>query len=94
MFQKTKKLTVATIQLKRIYAQTEQTDGFRILVDRLWPRGLKKETANIDAWMKEVAPPASLRKWFKHEPEKWKKFSKEYEAELKKSEAIKELLQR
>lgn len=79
------------IEIKRVYSPQE-TDEFRILVDRLWPRGLKKETANIDVWMKEVAPSPSLRKWFNHDPEKWEVFSKEYEAELEKSGAVKELL--
>ena len=59
------------------------TDGYRILVDRLWPRGISKETAQIDEWNKEVAPSTELRKWFNHDPEKWKEFSGKYLAELK-----------
>lgn len=71
------------IKTKRVYEQPEKEDGFRILVDRLWPRGLTKEKAKIDLWMKEVAPSNELRKWFGHEPEKWDEFRKRYSEELK-----------
>lgn len=81
------------IQIKRIYDPPENTDGFRILVDRLWPRGIKKEAANIDVWLKAVAPSNNLRKWFNHETDKWEKFSEAYQLELKNSEAMKELIQ-
>jgi uncharacterized protein YeaO (DUF488 family) len=84
---------MTTILLKRVYDPAEKSDGFRILVDRLWPRGLKKENAHADVWMKEVAPSAALRKWFNHEPEKWIEFNKKYKAELKSSPQIKELIQ-
>jgi len=76
------------ILIKRIYAPFEKSDGLRILVDRLWPRGIKKENAKIDAWLKEVAPSASLRKWFNHDPENWNEFVKRYKAELKQSQAL------
>lgn len=80
------------IKIKRIYEPYEKSDGFRVLVDRLWPRGIKKETAHIDHWMKEVAPSANLRKWFNHDPEKWAGFKTFYKAELKDAAAIKELV--
>lgn len=72
----------ATIQVKRIYEDAHAQDGFRILVDRLWPRGIKKEQAKIDLWLKEIAPSDSLRKWFNHEPEKWEEFKQRYFKEL------------
>ncbi|WP_206513762.1 DUF488 domain-containing protein [Pseudoflavitalea rhizosphaerae] len=80
------------IQIKRAYEKQEQTDGYRILVDRLWPRGLSKATLHADQWLKDVAPSTELRKWFNHDPEKWKEFSRRYKAELKGSDAMKELL--
>jgi len=79
------------IKVKRAYEPHSRGDGFRILVDRLWPRGIKKEEAHIDKWLKDIAPSADLRKWFNHEPEKWTAFSKKYEAELRKSPALPEL---
>ena len=80
------------LQIKRVYDPPEEKDGFRVLVDRLWPRGLKKEPAYIDVWMKEIAPSPTLRKWFNHTPEKWDQFSREYEQELKQAKAGKTLL--
>ncbi len=71
------------VKIKRIYEPPERKDGFRILVDGLWPRGIKKENAPLDQWMKSVAPSAALRKWFAHDPEKWKGFMKKYTEELK-----------
>ena len=62
------------VNVKRIYEEYEKSDGYRILVDRLWPRGIKKEKAQIDSWMKEVAPSTALRKWFAHDPDKWQGF--------------------
>jgi uncharacterized protein YeaO (DUF488 family) len=79
------------IQTKRIYLPAAKTDGFRVLVDRLWPRGVRKEDAHLDLWLKEVAPSTELRKWFNHEPEKWKDFCTKYKAELKNSAAMSEL---
>jgi uncharacterized protein YeaO (DUF488 family) len=72
-----------TIQLKRVYEKPEPADGTRILVDRLWPRGLTKEKAAIDIWLKNVAPSAELRKWFGHDPKKWRGFRSRYHTELK-----------
>jgi uncharacterized protein YeaO (DUF488 family) len=79
------------IHIKRIYEPFSAKDEFRVLTDRLWPRGIKKENAHIDLWLKEVAPTTPLRLWFDHDPEKWKEFRKKYLAELKGSEALKEL---
>lgn len=71
------------IRLKRAYEDPSSEDGERILVERLWPRGLTKEKAKIDLWLKDVAPSPELRKWFSHDPAKWKEFCKRYESELK-----------
>lgn len=70
------------IALKRIYDQAEEEDGTRILVDRLWPRGVKKEEASLDGWWKSLAPSDELRKWFGHDPDKWSEFKKRYRKEL------------
>ena len=75
-----------TIRLKRVYEKPEKVDGFRILVDRLWPRGLTKEKAALDLWLKELAPSTELRKWFEHDPKKWKSFRRRYLTELKNRE--------
>jgi len=72
------------VRLKRVYDKPSKQDGVRILVERLWPRGLTKEKARIDLWLKEIAPSDGLRKWFGHDPDKWNDFRKRYEAELKK----------
>lgn len=74
------------IKIKRVYEKPEKSDGFRILVDRLWPRGLTKEKAALDLWLKDIAPTTELRKWFNHDPEKWKEFIKKYLKELKENE--------
>jgi uncharacterized protein YeaO (DUF488 family) len=71
------------IQLKRVYEPPAPEDGVRILVDRLWPRGLSKEKAAVDHWMKEIAPSAELRKWFGHDPDRWAEFRRRYMAELR-----------
>lgn len=71
------------IKIKRVYENPSKEDGKRILVDRLWPRGLTKEKANIDLWLKDIAPTTELRKWFGHDPYKWKEFKKRYRLELK-----------
>lgn len=78
------------IRLKRVYEPPDKNDGWRVLVDRMWPRGLTKERASVDVWMKEIAPSDALRKWFGHEPEKWTSFERKYRAELA---AKKDLLQ-
>jgi uncharacterized protein YeaO (DUF488 family) len=72
-----------TVKIKRVYEQPADDDGIRILVDRLWPRGLTKEKAHIDLWLKEIAPSTALREWFAHDPKKWKSFRGRYETELK-----------
>jgi uncharacterized protein YeaO (DUF488 family) len=74
------------IRLKRIYDHPSKEDGFRILVDRLWPRGIAKEGAAIDLWLKEVAPSPELRQWFNHEVPKWEEFKKRYGSELLQSQ--------
>lgn len=71
------------MKIKRVYEKPEPEDGTRILVDRLWPRGLTKEKAQVDIWLKNIAPTTELRKWFGHDPEKWKEFQKRYLIELK-----------
>jgi uncharacterized protein YeaO (DUF488 family) len=76
------------IALKRAYEEPKRGDGFRILVDRLWPRGVSKEVAEIDLWLKEIAPSAELRKWFGHEPAKWGKFRERYFKELDKNPEV------
>ena len=70
------------IALKRVYDEPEPSDGTRVLVDRLWPRGLSKERARVDLWLKEIAPSSELRTWFGHDPEKFAEFRRRYEAEL------------
>ena len=71
-----------TIKLKRVYEPPASTDGTRILVERLWPRGLAKEKAKVDVWLRDVAPSTALRKWFDHDPVRWKSFRDKYFAEL------------
>jgi len=70
------------IQLKRIYEDPSEDDGYRVLVDRLWPRGVSKEAARLDEWCKDIAPSPELRKWFDHDPEKFEDFAKRYKTEL------------
>ena len=82
------------IRIARVYETPAKNDGWRVLVDRLWPRGLKKKVAGVDEWMKEIAPSNELRKWFGHKPERWPEFQKRYRAELgKKKELLKKLRQ-
>lgn len=81
------------VTVKRIYDETSKADGFRVLVDRIWPRGIAKKAAAIDSWAKEIAPSTELRKWFNHDPAKWSEFQKRYRDELKEQmPAVKELL--
>ena len=82
------------IKIKRVYLQPDEEDGMRILVDRLWPRGLTKEKASVDLWLKEIAPSTELRKWFGHAPERWKEFQARYRAELRKNTEQVSLLKR
>jgi uncharacterized protein YeaO (DUF488 family) len=81
------------VQLKRAYVEPEASDGTRVLVDRLWPRGLTKEKARIDLWLKEVAPSAELRTWYGHVPERWEEFRRRYLKELE-AEPAREALER
>jgi len=83
------------IRIKRVYEEPDKDDGVRILVDRLWPRGLTKEKARVDLWLKEIAPSTELRKWFDHDPKKWKNFRGRYETEIRhKDDLIKVLNQK
>lgn len=80
-----------SVAIKRVYDKPAETDGTRILVDRLWPRGLSKRKAALDGWNKDVAPSPALRKWFGHRPERFTEFAKRYRAELKDNDAVTEL---
>ncbi len=71
------------IHLKRVYEPPSDSDGVRLLVERLWPRGLSKDRAKIDVWMRDVAPTPALRRWYQHEPSRWAEFRRRYTAELK-----------
>jgi uncharacterized protein YeaO (DUF488 family) len=82
------------IQLKRVYETPTRKDGMRILVDRLWPRGLTKRRAAVKLWLKDVAPSTELRKWFGHDPSKWKQFQARYRKELREKKDAIELLKR
>ena len=77
-----------TIKLKRAYDQPGAEDGTRVLVDRLWPRGLTKEKARVDLWLKEIAPSTELRNWFGHDPARWAEFKRRYRAELKQKKEL------
>ena len=81
-----------SIKIKRVYEQPTDDDGSRVLVDRLWPRGLTKEKAHVDLWLKEIAPGTELRQWFRHDPEKWKRFRGRYETELRHNAELIEML--
>jgi Uncharacterized conserved protein len=80
------------ITISRIYNETSKSKGYRILVDRLWPRGITKEKLKLDKWMKEIAPTDELRKWYLHDPEKWDEFKRRYFKELDKNPLTAELL--
>jgi uncharacterized protein YeaO (DUF488 family) len=80
------------IKLKRIYQQPDSGDGKRILVDRLWPRGISKDDAKLDGWLKEIAPSDALREWFGHDPARWEEFRKRYREELKLQDELLEQL--
>ena len=83
------------IRLKRAYEKPAPDDGLRVLVERLWPRGLSKEHAAVDLWMKDVAPSSELRRWFNHDPAKWNEFQTRYRAELRqKNDEVEELRQK
>jgi len=76
------------VLLKRAYEPPSPEDGFRVLVERLWPRGLTKERAQVDLWLKEIAPSPELRKWYSHDPAKWVEFQARYRAELEQNSAV------
>jgi uncharacterized protein YeaO (DUF488 family) len=76
------------VRIKRIYAPVAEGDGYRILVDRLWPRGVSKVAARIDLWMRDIAPSTVLRLWFNHDPAKWEEFCERYRAELREQQAL------
>ena len=81
------------VQIARVYDLPESTAGFRVLVDRLWPRGIKKANLKLDCWMKDLAPSNELRRWFNHDPQRWDQFRQRYFAELNtKTDAVSELL--
>jgi uncharacterized protein YeaO (DUF488 family) len=79
------------IRIKRIYEPAAEDDGLRILVDRVWPRGISRYDAKIDHWFREIAPSTDLRKWFGHKPERWQEFRRRYGAELKANPALQQL---
>ena len=76
------------IKLKRVYEPPSEDDGIRILVERLWPRGISKEKAKVDEWLKEIAPSQELRKWFQHDPAKWNEFQERYRKELDQNQEL------
>jgi uncharacterized protein YeaO (DUF488 family) len=80
-----------SLAIKRVYAPPGPRDGKRVLIDRLWPRGLGKDVAAVDLWLKDVAPSTELRKWFGHDPRRWDEFRKRYRAELEGGEALAKL---
>lgn len=79
---------MSRLSIKRIYEDPADTDGFRILVDRIWPRGVSKERAAIDLWLKDVAPSSALRTWFGHDPDRWTEFRQRYARELDGNQAV------
>lgn len=80
-----------SVVLKRIYEEEKPLGGHRVLIDRVWPRGISKEDANLDEWMKDIAPSSSLRKWFAHDPDKFESFKEAYKNEIKESDAMSKL---
>ncbi len=82
------------IKIKRVYEPTDKDDGTRILVDRLWPRGLTKAKASVDLWLKEIAPSTELREWFGHDIRKWKRFRGRYQTEIRHNADLMKLLKR
>lgn len=80
------------LRIKRVYDPVDSEDGFRVLIDRLWPRGLSKEKVKLDLWLKEIAPSTELRQWFNHDPAKWPEFRQRYFSELdSREEEVKEI---
>ncbi|PID25770.1 DUF488 domain-containing protein [Sporosarcina sp. P7] len=82
------------VQIKRIYDDAEKADGLRVLVDRVWPRGMSKQAAQVNEWLKEIGPSTELRQWFNHDPGKFDDFKKKYKEELKNNEAQQEELEK
>ncbi len=76
------------VATKRVYEKHDKKDGYRTLVDRLWPRGISKARAHLNLWLKDIAPSTELRKWFAHDPKKWSEFKRKYRAELKKNKHL------
>lgn len=85
-------MSSASIRIKRIYEPAAEGDGYRILVDRLWPRGVPKAEAHLDLWMREIAPSTALRRWFNHEPAKWEEFCERYRIELREQQPLLETI--
>jgi uncharacterized protein YeaO (DUF488 family) len=83
---------MSKVQVKRVYEEPSASDGYRVLIDRLWPHGVSKERAAVDLWLKEIAPSPDLRIWFNHEPAKFKEFSRRYVSELKSNPSLADLL--
>ena len=83
-----KKVSAGNVKLKRAYEPPAVDDGTRILIDRLWPRGITKERAAIDQWMKDIAPSTELRKWFSHDPARWDEFRRRYAKEVHRNAAL------
>lgn len=81
-------MAAAKIRLKRVYEERSAEDGVRVLVERLWPRGLTKERAGVDVWLKEIAPSPELRKWYGHDPAKWEEFKRRYVEELRRNPEV------
>lgn len=80
-----------SVHIKRVYEEPSASDGYRVLVDRLWPRGVSKEKAKLDVWLKEIAPSTELRAWFGHKPELFAEFSQRYKIEIKKNPVLPQL---
>ncbi len=79
------------LKIKRVYEQPAEEDGTRVLIDRLWPRGISKEAAKIDRWIRDIAPSTELRKFFEHDPDRWKEFSERYRKELEENPIVREV---
>lgn len=89
-----RKQQIPEIKLKRVYDRPLKSDGYRILVDRLWPRGLRKEKAALDEWTKDLAPTGRLRNWFDHDPHYWQQFKRKYKAELKQNALLEDFVEK
>lgn len=80
------------LRVKRIYEPPESADGYRVLVDRIWPRGVSRQHANLDEWLKDIAPDSELRRWFNHRPDRWNEFQRRYRRQLaRKQEMVEDL---